>query len=183
MPHVCEVAALVAAVVENSPGVIDLAERVSGFNRCELLQGCVQSRTLTADRVSFLLVRGYQCVGRGLAGIFLVLAVLAPYLDGAFALSGSADQCSMACCKRAKTCCCRRSAQDSGAPQWNSAKACPPGCKRSPAVHASGTPAVLANQTACTKIEPHAPFVAACYTARYTAEKSAVLFERPPPIL
>ncbi|MBS1874967.1 MAG: hypothetical protein JSU00_17245 [Acidobacteria bacterium] len=120
-------------------------------------------------------------VRRALLGLFLLLAVLAPYAEGLTAALGGSDlDCGMACCKRTKSCCCRRSG-DVGE-HWKAASACPPGCRRAPGVAGSAAPAVMANPTFAGKVDPYVPLIVSAVAISRSNGIPAVLFQRPPPV-
>ncbi|HEY3439176.1 MAG TPA: hypothetical protein VGK29_00410 [Paludibaculum sp.] len=99
-------------------------------------------------------------------------------------LGGDSGTCGMSCCRRLKTCCCRkaqRHAPASAAHQWQAAPGCPAGCRQRPAL-----PPVVPGVAAATPphILPAAPrpFALPAAPSRTASCHAAyALFERPPP--
>lgn len=115
--------------------------------------------------------------------ICAVLIAAEPALPFAASLLRRAETCGMACCRRARVCCCRKAkAHPAPAhPGWTAGTACAPGCGRvassvplppvivEPPV--AGMPAVL------TGLAPEVHDVA----GGAAAATAFALFQRPPP--
>ncbi|MBL0158154.1 MAG: hypothetical protein IPP47_13780 [Bryobacterales bacterium] len=119
--------------------------------------------------------------------LLIALLTLAPATFALIPLFGDdSATCGMSCCRRAKTCCCRKAqfhAPASTAPHWQAAPGCPAGCRQRPAlppiapgIAASATQHILpAAPRRCPL--PAAPSLAASHHSDFA------LFERPPPVL
>lgn len=119
--------------------------------------------------------------------LVIALLTLAPATFALIPLLGDdSGTCGMSCCRRARTCCCRkaqRHAPSSGAPQWQSAPGCPAGCRQRPALPpiapgvTAAAPPSLPGAAPRRFALPAAPSLAASHHAAFA------LFERPPPAL
>lgn len=99
-------------------------------------------------------------------------------------LAGDTDTCGMACCRRMKSCCCRRARQhapDSSFAKWKAAPGCSEGCRQRaalppivPGIAASARPefGTLANYAAQLPIYQ---------TQAAVSQPAFAQFERPPP--
>lgn len=100
------------------------------------------------------------------------------------AYSGDEANCGMACCRRMKSCCCRKGGRhetDPAKPQWQAGAACLEGC-RVKAGPPQAPPAVVAAGTEAAAPGEGVEFVGARLEADgFQRQPVFQLFGRPPP--
>ena len=120
-------------------------------------------------------------LSRTASSALLVLSLLAPPLIQAFAASAPAE-CDMACCRRAKSCCCKKQVQHDSKPSWQPRSACAERCGKAPA---TVVPAVTLFFLAACTLEAHEVDCSVAGEALTRAPSGAgidySLFQRPPP--
>jgi hypothetical protein len=55
----------------------------------------------------------------------LLLSALAPYAEALPSMLAAGETCGMSCCRKAKSCCCRKARPSAG---WTAARTCPANC-------------------------------------------------------
>lgn len=55
----------------------------------------------------------------------LLLSALAPYAEALPSMLADGETCGMSCCRKAKSCCCRKARPSAG---WSAARTCPANC-------------------------------------------------------
>lgn len=126
-----------------------------------------------------------QVKWRRAIAIAIAFVTLAPYSFALVPLAGGeGETCGMSCCRRAKSCCCRKAKQstpDALSSRWQAAPGCAAGCRQranlppiAPAITAAARPAIRAVAAHVTPL-PALPVHDTAMCGAYA------LFERPPP--
>ena len=121
---------------------------------------------------------------RVVAAVFLSLILFTPLMGAALAALNGEEICGMSCCKRAKSCCCRRSSESGHqAPGWRAGSPCAPGCRQQPALLLSILLFAAREPSRHTMAPPSVALPLGERSASLPPAHAFSLFERPPPLL
>lgn len=113
----------------------------------------------------------------GLLSLCFLLSAAAPLLASAF--SGGSGSSGMACCRKTKHACCKRSDHNKG-PAWQGGRLCKDKCTVVPLAFGSAKPAALPSTPVPVRVFTVARVVAVERPA-VAPHRQISLYQRPPP--
>lgn len=120
---------------------------------------------------------------RAAISVVLMLAALTPFSVGFLVpVLATESNCSMECCRRAKSCCCRQKSKSAQhGKHFTAPPECPSGCNQSAAVSGAVALAVPPQSARSESLAPERHILSFALFSRQSPQTAFALFGRPPP--